>query len=132
MFFSMEFVVLYTVIVVINTTAMMTDRRIHFICLQILLQWVKKYPDRGRAFLLQWVRFQNIVKSNTTPKYQKVLINHVIFKNVLLRYLELLTHISYYIFVLFQSSAFSPFFSTPLLCENDMIICGQNIFHSLS
>ena len=79
MFFSMEFVVLYTVIVVINTTAMMTDRRIHFICLQILLQWVKKYPDRGRAFLLQWVRIQKIVKSNA-PKYHKVLINHVIFK----------------------------------------------------
>ena len=73
MFFSMENVVLYTVIVVINTTAMMTDRRIHFICLQILLQWVKKYPDRGRAFLLQWVRIQKIVKFNT-PKYHKVLI----------------------------------------------------------
>ena len=73
----MENVVLYTVIVVINTTAMMTDRRIHFICLQILLQWVKKYPDRGRAFLLQWVRIQKIVKFNT-PKYQKVFINHVI------------------------------------------------------
>ena len=77
MFFSMENVVLYTVIVVINTTAMMTDRRIHFICLQILLQWVKKYPDRGRAVLLQWVRIQKIVKSNS-PKYQKVLIKHVI------------------------------------------------------
>ena len=77
MFFSMENVVLYTIIVVINTTAMMTDRRIHFICLQILLQWVKKYPDRGRAFLLQWVRIQKIVKSNS-PKYQKVLIKHVI------------------------------------------------------
>ena len=77
MFFSMENVVLYTVIVVINTTAMMTDRRIHFICLQILLQWVKKYPDRGRAVLLQWVKIQKIVKSNS-PKYQKVLIKHVI------------------------------------------------------
>ena len=86
----MEFVVLYTVIVVINTTAMMTDRRIHFICLQILLQWVKKYPDRGRAFLLQRVRIQKIVKSNTTPKYHKVLINHVIFKKVLGMYTQTL------------------------------------------
>ena len=94
----MENVVLYTVIVVINTTAMMTDRRIHFICLQILLQWVKKYPDRGRAFLLQWVRIQKIVKFNTPQNTKKCLLT-TLFKNVLGT--QNFTHISYYSFVLF-------------------------------